>query len=79
MKVDDMVFGFNDVRFEDLVSQTAIQTNEDKLKYQNMGYMVNLTESEFMSMFDLDPKMVCTYLHATPAVSISTRMDHTDE
>ena len=44
MKVDDMVFGFNDVRFEDLVSQTAIQTNEDKLKYQNMGYMVNLTE-----------------------------------
>ena len=23
MKVDDMVFGFNDVRFEDLVSQTA--------------------------------------------------------
>ena len=58
MKVDDMVFGFNDVRFEDLVSQTAIQTNEDKLKYQNMGYMVNLTESDFMSMFDLDPKMV---------------------
>ena len=52
MKVDDMVFGFNDVRFEDLVSQTAIQTNEDKLKYQNMGYMVNLTESEFNS---LDP------------------------
>ena len=30
MQVDDMVFGFNDVRFEDLVSQTAIQTNEDK-------------------------------------------------
>ena len=33
MKVDDMVFGFNDVRFEDLVSQTAIQTNEDSIPY----------------------------------------------
>lgn len=58
MSVDDLALGFNDVRFEDLVSQTAIQTNEDKVKYQSMGYMVKLTESEFTSMFDLDPKMI---------------------
>ena len=58
MRVDDLALGFNDVRFEDLVSQTAIQTNEDKVKYQSMGYMVKLTESEFTSMFDLDPKMI---------------------
>ena len=76
MKVDDMVFGFNDVRFEDLVSQTAIQTNEDKLKYQNMGYMVNLTESEFMSMFDLDPKMVWIRFLVPDAPSRPARSSH---
>lgn len=58
MKADDLALGFNDVRFEDLVSQTAIQTNEDKVKYQSKGYTVKLTELEFMSMFDLDPKMI---------------------
>ena len=59
MRVDDLALGFNDVRFEDLVSQTAIQTNEDKVKYQSMGYMVKLTESNFIYSKSAGRKILC--------------------
>lgn len=58
MTTDDLILRINDVGFDSLVSQAAIQTEADKQEYQTKGYMIELTEAEFKAKFDLDPKKI---------------------
>lgn len=59
MNMDELLLSINDSTFEDIVCQTDVQTEADKTEYQNRGYSVVLTESEFREKFcGVDPKCV---------------------
>lgn len=66
--LDELLLNVNAVSFEDIVCQTAIQTEEDKEEYGSRGYSIQLTQSEFEEKFNgIDP----TCIYYTPSVSMN--------
>ena len=66
MTLDELLLNVNAVSFEDVVCQTAIQTEEDKQAYLEKGYNIQLTQAEFEEKFNgIDP----TCIYYTPSVT----------
>ena len=58
--LDELLLNVNAVSFEDVVCQTAIQTEEDKEECGSRGYNIQLTQREFEEKFNgIDP--TCIY------------------
>lgn len=57
--IDDVLLNVNNVTFDSLVCQTAIQTEEDKQKHIDQGYYEAMTEAEFTELFpSIDPSCI---------------------
>lgn len=67
LNIDDLLLSTHNVSFDSLVPQTAIQTEEDKARYQSKGYSIPLTETEFKEKLKTDPS--CVFY--SPSVSCS--------
>lgn len=67
MNLSELLLNIKVVDFNSLVPQTDIQTEEDKQKYLEKGYLFALTEKEFREKFEADP--ACIWY--TPSISQS--------
>lgn len=60
MNLNELLLNINDVRPEDIVRQTSVQTAKDKQNYNEAGYNIQLTEREFRDKFPgIDPEHIC--------------------
>ena len=66
VSLDDLFLNIKAVGFDSMVCQTDIVSEEDKINYQQKGYPVSLTASEFADTFQIDPS--CVWY--TPALSL---------
>lgn len=58
MNISELLLNIKSVDFNSLVQQTEIQTEEDKQKYLENGYLFALTEKEFRKKFEVDPACI---------------------
>lgn len=58
MQLDELLLNMKSVRFQDLVCQADVRTDEDKQNYQSKGYMISLTAQEFRERFGIDPHLI---------------------
>lgn len=68
MNILDLLMNVKAVKYDSLVWQDSILTEEDKEKYQAEGYSAELTKSEFEEKFDIPAECVCY----SPSVSDRT-------
>lgn len=65
MNISDFLRNIKDIKYEDLVWQDTILTEQDKAYWANKGYEVELTKDEFENKFDVPAECVCY----TPSIS----------
>ena len=67
MNLDELLLNINDTSFESAVCQVDIQTEFEKKEYQELGYNIPLTETEFREKFPtVDPR----HIHYIPSYSM---------
>ena len=60
MNINELLLNINDVRPEDVVRQTSVQTDADKQRYNSLGYNIQLTEQEFRDKLPgIEPNHIC--------------------
>lgn len=64
--LDQLFLNIKAVGFDSMICQTEILSDADKEKYQNNGYFVTHTVSEFQDKFSVDP----SHIWYTPALSL---------
>jgi len=66
LSIDQLLLNIKAVGFDSLVCQADICTDEDITTYQQKGYPVSLTVSQFEEKFPIDPSRIWY----TPALSL---------
>ena len=66
MSLDQLFLNIKTVGFDSMVRQTEILSDADKERYQNKGYFITHTVSEFQDKFTIDP----SHIWYTPALSL---------
>lgn len=66
MSIEEILLNVKNIRFDSLVSQLDIKTEEDKQEYNNQGYYAAITKDELIENF---PKVSPSCVFYTPSIS----------
>lgn len=67
MTLNDLFLNTRNTSLQQIIHQTAVQTEQDKEEYTKTGYQIPFTEAEFRAEFpSVDPQHICY----TPSISL---------